>query len=321
MKRPIAVQAGLFLLSITAAAGNVQAQGLVSSDGAELAITGTEVRLVDSAPFKGTGRMSLEALSVEGAIFESVPMSELMASRPMTAGIGVETILGTDSRVRVFTNRFPQRAIGLITFSTTGGTSLCSGWLIGKDTVATAGHCVAAGGSKKFYSISSYRFYAGKNGSASPYGSCTARTLYTSSNWYNKGLDDYDFGLIKLNCTIGNTVGWFGFFYTTASLLNEVTVISGYPGDKPLDQWQSVDKVRVVEPKRLFYKNDSVGGMSGSPVFSDRPPGAPFAANGLYGIGVHTYGVYGDAPYNTHNHATRIDKSVYDAFMSVKNAP
>jgi glutamyl endopeptidase len=248
-------------------------------------------------------------------------MSELMTYKPMTADIGIETILGFDSRVQTYPNTFPRRAVGLITFNPPGGASRCTGWLIGKDTVATAGHCVAEGGSKQFYNKATYKFFPAKNGASQPYGFCTAKNLYTDVEWFNNGSDDYDYGLIKLNCTVGNNTGWFGFFWTAGNLLNEPTVISGYPGDKPLTQWESVDKVRVNEVRRTFYKNDTIGGMSGSPVWSDRPPGAPFAQNGAYGMAVHAYGTYNGAPFNTHNHGTRITQRVFNNFVFVKNLP
>jgi len=311
------VKYGLLLLSMAAMAGVAHAGTIVSDDGVVIDATAMETGASVVPSSAGTGRGAIENLSAEGVMLASVPMSELLTYRPMTASVGIESILGFDSRVRVYTNRFPQRAIGLITF----GTSRCTGWLIGANTVVTAGHCVAQGGSNRFYDRTTYRFYAGRNGSSSPYGVCTVKALWTSSTWLSTGNDQYDWGALKLNCTVGNTVGTFGFFYTGSSLLNEPTVISGYPGDKPLDQWQSVDKVRVNQTKRLFYKNDTIGGMSGSPVFSDRPPGAPYASNGVYAMGIHTYGVYNGLPFSTHNHATRIDQALFNSLVSIRNQP
>ena len=40
----------------------------------------------------------------------------------------------------------------------------CTGWLIGANTVVTAGHCVHQGGGGSFYPTSSYRIYPGRNG-------------------------------------------------------------------------------------------------------------------------------------------------------------
>ena len=99
----------------------------------------------------------------------------------------------------------------LITF--TGGR--CSGVMIGPNTVSTAGHCVHTGGpGGALRPVASYRIYPGRDGAVSPYGFCTARTLYTVLGWTLASDEEYDYGAIKLNCTIGNTVGWFGM--TTA---------------------------------------------------------------------------------------------------------
>lgn len=308
-----------FSLVMIAIPASVQAFQLVSSEGNKVTISETEAAGGGnfSSAFSGRGGTEREALRTESVITESAPMSELMALKPMTAEVGIESVLGFDSRVQTYTNRFPQRAVGLITF----GSSRCTGWLIGANTVVTAGHCVARGGSRTFYSPSLYRFYPGRNGNSSPYGYCTARTLWSNTTWLNTGNDAYDWGLIKLNCTVGNSTGWFGYFFTTRSLLNEVSVISGYPGDKPLTQWESVDKVRVDQAMRSFYKNDTIGGMSGSPVWADRPTGGATPTNGAYAMAVHAYGIYNGSPFSTHNHGTRITQSVFNSFSTVKNMP
>jgi glutamyl endopeptidase len=306
-------------------AGSVQAEtsqsALISGDGKVVeALASAEAEAGSGVvkSFKGSGGTSVEALAAEGVVSSSIPASQLMALKPMTADVGIESVLGFDSRVQTYTNRFPQRAIGLITKS---GAQYCTGWLIGNNTVVTAGHCVATGGSGKVNSPSLYRFYAGQNGTSSPYGYCTVKGTYAPVGWVNQNKDDYDYGFLKLNCTVGNTVGTFGYFYTTASLSGQTTVISGYPGDKPKTQWESVDEVRVNQSKRIFYKNDTIGGQSGSPVWSDRPPGAPNPQNGVYAMGIHAYGTYNGAPFNTHNHATRIDQSVFNNFNTVRNLP
>src|SRR5688500_17382493 len=76
--------------------------------------------------------------------------------------LGVESVIEPDKRVRDFdTTQFPDRAVEFITF---GGGFRCTGWMVGRDTVATAGHCVNRGGGAGFYSRTSYRIYPGRNG-------------------------------------------------------------------------------------------------------------------------------------------------------------
>jgi len=130
--------------------------------------------------------------------------------------------------------------------------------------------------------------------------------------WTVNKLEDDDYGAIKLNCTIGNTVGWYG--YTTAGPNGYPSIVQGYPGDTPLEQWFSADKVRTVTTRQLFYLNDTIGGMSGSPVWYDR------GTIGPYLIGIHAYGTHGVAPHNTYNHGTRITSEVFNNLTNWKNA-
>ncbi len=58
---------------------------------------------------------------------------------------GIESIIGTDERVRVKnTLAFPGSATVLIRQF---GRLHCTGWMVSKDTLMTAGHCVRDGGS------------------------------------------------------------------------------------------------------------------------------------------------------------------------------
>ena len=289
----------------------------VSSDGEELAIE--EIKAAgegaDSTPFRGTGGIEKAGLAAEGAITEGGPStSELMKLKPVTAEIGVESVLGFDGRVQTYTKAYPQRAVALVTFEA----GRCTGWFIGKDTVVTSGHCVHSGGSRgRWYSRTSYKVYPGRDKSKKPYGYCRAKQLWSNTSWTGSARDDRDWGLIKLSCTTGNRTGWFGYL-STGSLKNEPVRISGYPGDKPLTQWESSDKVRVSQTRRLFYKADTIGGMSGSPIWHDY---VKLRYNGPYGMGVHSYGTYNGGYYKIYNHGPKIDSFTFNTFKMVKNLP
>ena len=92
--------------------------------------------------------------------------------------------------------------------------------------------------------------------------------------------DEYDYGAVKLACTVGQQTGWFGWWYQTASLNGTPSRNHGYAGDKPLSQWKSTDSIRVSEPRRLYYANDTYGGNSGSPIFTKRAVGRHSAPAG-----------------------------------------
>ena len=230
-----------------------------------------------------------------------------------------ESIIGADQRVQVFgTTTYPARAVGLITRN---GAHHCTGWLISRDTVLTAGHCVHSGAGGSFFT--GLRFFPGRNGTSAPYGSCVPRSggLTTFVGWSRDGSEAHDAGIIKLSCTIGDTTGWFGFWWQSAGLDGTPTQVQGYPGDKPQTQWRSNDMVRATETYNLFYDNDTLGGMSGAPVWQNRPAGSSFCA-GACGMAIHAYGTHGwFGNHAWHNHGTRNTQAKSDLYLAIRSAP
>ena len=231
------------------------------------------------------------AESVEGE--ESVEESiELLSLETASSPVSIESIIPPDQRVRVNpTTTYPARAIVLIT-SANGGR--CTGWLYGKDIVATAGHCVHDGGSGGSWKTK-VRVYPGRNGTSSPYGSCSSKRLYSVKGWTKDRNEKQDYGAIKLNCSIGKTTGWFGYWWQSASLKNLPSIINGYPGDKRRQQWRSKDKIRVSQTRQVFYKNDTLPGMSGGPVYYNRPSGSRFCSS-YCSMAIHSRGLHGSPP-------------------------
>lgn len=276
----------------------------------------------DSPAFAGADEVTDEALITDGAVIDEGTGDQFsdeelatLSALPVPSGAvetesgaeadGAEIVLGFDSRQRLYTTYYPARAQVLITFS--GGR--CSGTMIGKDTASTAGHCVHTGGSGGSWR-SGVTVYPGANGSYHPYGYCTAKRLYSVIGWTENANEEYDYGAVKLNCTVGNTVGWYGI--TTAYPYNLPSIIQGYPGDKPLTQWLSADKVRAISTRQVFYSNDTTGGMSGSAVWTDR--------SGPRIIGIHAYRTHGTGDHALYNHGTRITSEVFNNLVTWKYA-
>ena len=311
-----------FALIATAAPAYSQSKHTpVSNDGAvappiEAAFSG-ESRANSGSPSRGVPRITESALAAEGVFFEGesgrefrrlVALPDAGRRREASGESAAEIILGWDTRERLYTTTYPARAKVLITFSA----GRCSGTMIGPDTVATAGHCVHSGGSfGSWYPTDSYRIYPGRDGAASPYGVCTARNIHSVVGWTSNGDEEYDYGAIKLNCTVGNTVGWFGFAATEPT--NLPTIIGGYPGDKQLTQWTSSDRVRAFSVRQIFYNNDTIGGQSGSGVWHD--------PTGPYIFGIHAYGTHGAGNHALYNHGTRITSAVANNLLAWRNAP
>jgi glutamyl endopeptidase len=284
----------------------------MASDGSVTAVMESSSSI--SPSYAGSPDLAPEA-NQPPRVLSAAERAKLATYKPIgPPGPQKESVIGADNRVPINnTTRSPYRKIALITFNTPSGGSRCTGWFINATTIVTSGHCVhrGIGGASGFYSKTSYTIYPAYTGSSAPYGTCTAKRLHTVEGWSVSGLDDYDYGAIKLNCSVGNTTGWFGYFATTAPLLNFTTRTSGYPGDKPYTQWYSKDFVRATDARRVFYKNDTYGGQSGSPVW------ASWQLCNECALAVHGYG----ANTANNNHGTRITQAVVNNFNTWKNTP
>ncbi|HEY0739370.1 MAG TPA: serine protease [Herpetosiphonaceae bacterium] len=271
----------------------------VSSDGVIPAASTADVTIGSaesySTSYEGSGK---EANGKDRKVDDAA-----VAPAPQGDQVGITSVIGTDNRVRITgTTSFPYRAIAHIT-SSIGG---CTGWLIDANTVVTAGHCLHNGSW-----ASNVRVYPGRNGSSTPYGSCGASRLFSVTGWTSSRSPEYDYGAIKLNCSVGNQTGWFGYRWQSASLTGQATNLAGYPGDKAYATlWRDNDTVRITQDRRLFYANDTAGGQSGSPVWNS-------GGNcSTCGIAIHAYGVGS----NGYNGGTRITEAVFNNLTSWKNS-
>jgi glutamyl endopeptidase len=228
--------------------------------------------------------------------------------QPPTQQAGISSVIGTDNRYQITnTASYPYSAIAQISFTRGGSSYGCTGWLINANTVATAGHCLYDNGAWSTNVV----VYPGRNGSSTPYGSCGYTRLYSVSGWTSSRSPEYDYGAIKLNCTVGNSTGWFGYRWQSASLTGQPTYLAGYPCDKPYPtMWRHDDSVRVTETRRIYYANDTYGCQSGSPVWNNE------ASCSTCGIAIHAYGVGS----NGYNGGTRITQEVFNNLTTWKNS-
>lgn len=205
-------------------------------------------------------------------------------------------------RVVINTTNRPARSVVQIRFGKEGsfGKFGCTGAFISSNVILTAGHCVFSRNSwHKEFTV-----YPGRNGAIKPFGKCTAKRLYSVAGWLRPDPERdarfYDLGAIELDCDVGEQTGWFAMAAMPDDPANKNTVINGYPCDKtPAGrQWESSDKARELTPLKVFYKNDTFGCMSGSPVFlgDDR--------NTIYAV--HTNGLHGEKPWKKNNAGTRL---------------
>lgn len=250
----------------------------------------TLIRLLQQQSGKESGE---EFGGAEGSVDEALAAEVAQA---------MEVIIGNDDRVRITatTNQHWRRVCALrITFPN-GSVYRGTGFMIGKRTVATAGHCVYLanqGGWAK-----SVEVIPGMNDANRPFGTAVSSNLRSVAGWTQQGKPECDYGCIVLpeGSFGGANLGAFGFGALTAqALVAQPAILGGYPGDKPFAQlWGMSRTIKTVNPSTLVYDIDTVGGQSGAPVYVVRN-------NQRIVVGIHNYGA------GAGNSATRITPQVY----------
>jgi glutamyl endopeptidase len=224
--------------------------------------------------------------------------------------MSTESVINVDDRDRVAdTSAYPNSAIGRLLFDFGGATSQCTGFLVDVDTVLTSGHCVHLGGTSSQEDwATDVSFTPGQDVNDRPFGTCGATELWTLPGWYDDQSEYQDLGVVQLDCAdVGLETGWFGYFSRPGpKALNQlVTHLRGYPGDvfPSASMWTDRKRVRVTQVNMIFYRNDTFGGQSGSPIFQwGRYCAGPCA------MGVHGYGIghLPGTPHEFNNHGVRI---------------
>jgi V8-like Glu-specific endopeptidase len=233
------------------------------------------------------------AAEIDGALADSIAQQ-------------IEVIIGDDDRQRITaTQKDPWRYICALRIQMpSGATFRGTGFLIGKRTVATAGHCVylhnQGGWARRIEVI------PGSDGVQRPFGSAISSTFRSVNGWTQEKKPECDYGCILLQPGAfgGRKLGNFGFASLESfALMAKRAVLAGYPGDKPFAElWGMGRRIKTATGTRLVYDHDTMGGQSGAPVYV-------MSEGRRYVVGIHNYGA------STGNSATRVTEKVCENLL------
>lgn len=219
--------------------------------------------------------------------------------------ITLNGVIGKDNRTRVNnTTTYPHRAITYleIRYPKSKSPIQCTGFFVNPDTVVTAGHCLHNKNQGGW--VKSVKVIPGKNGKSHPYSHVWGTTAYSVKGWTEYQDPNFDYGAVKVERKLGNTVGWLGYEWQSSTLSGTNVTVQGYPDSKPLGtMWKHSGEIILTEPYTIRYTIDTSPGQSGGPVYKSN--------NKAVGINTKEHWV-GDKKNFIYNSGTRITKSVYD---------
>jgi V8-like Glu-specific endopeptidase len=172
---------------------------------------------------------------------------------------------------------YPYITIGKLFFTTPTGNKTCSGAVVAKRLVLTAGHCVHNGNGTVGGYYTNFKFVPAFHQGNAPFQTWNANMITIGSQWYTGGgtvPNAGDWALLVMadktidgtSQSIGNVVGNLGI--QTFSTIPNHAHIFGYPGN--LDNGQLIHEVTsqsslAVDPNNAEYGSDMNLGTGGSP--------------------------------------------------------
>lgn len=252
-------------------------------------------------------RYSNLAKSTNGEVYVAPTLPKGQAS------ITPLSIIGGDDRFQILdTKVFPWTTVVKIQgHFTQNEVFSCTGWMLGKSTVVTAGHCIYDAGATNLFAfdVTFTPAYNTDDSNQRPFGSCQLFDESVLSPWFNSGDPAYDYGVYKIACRVGEKTGNLGFKTIVGDGIGTSVAVTGYPGDKGgATMWASIGTISNSNDTSFFYDNDTNAGQSGAPVWDYLDQNCHLCV-----VAVHTNGV--DTPEQL-NHGPRINDTMFNYFLN-----
>jgi len=179
---------------------------------------------------------------------------------------------------------YPRSVIGKLFFKKPNGyTYVCTGTVVNRSTIITAGHCVSDGNGTYYSNFLFCPSYYKGSGSGSPHpsrGCWTGIYVKASTAYHTNGNIDRDYACIVTastgtvhNAKIGDITGWAGISVNGST--RYMTMSFGYPAESPFYgyniiqvagvEWYEVNMRASDGNKSKYMGNDMKGGSSGGP--------------------------------------------------------
>ena len=184
---------------------------------------------------------------------------------------------------------------------------------VNRTVVITAGHCVWDNENERFAEKITVTF----PGHESPT-DCYAANFYVPLEYKDERHKDYDYGMIIYDGASNKGFGWTTEI-TDQELMDMDVTNCGYPKEKSKriiqpgnkfvqSMWITGGKITNINKYQIFYKNDTTGGQSGSPIYG-------WYQGFWVVVGIHTHG----SRHQCINLGRRFDLQMISRFMKKIN--
>jgi V8-like Glu-specific endopeptidase len=262
-------------------AGTANAAPAASDDKAALSVASAKVDSTGAAEYWTADRM--RAAVPGDALADAASERLATPTEAVAKGKNTKVKPSTASKTNSSSPKFAREAatvdhIGKVFFTMGGFDYVCSGNAVSsanESTVATAGHCVNEGRPGAF--VTNFAFVPAYENGNEPYGKWTARKLYTTPQWEQKGDIAFDTGFAVMNLnaagqTLTEVVGGSGVEFGAERGVQYTAY--GYPASAPYNGQQlwSCQGTATDDTKHPEFNTQGIpctmtGGSSGGPWF------------------------------------------------------